>query len=246
MQRYFIEEEARINQEISLNEDDYFHLRKVMRKNNGDKVVVIDPTGHNYVASIQDINANKLNVEAVLENDTELDVAVTLLYALPKGEKFDLVLQKATELGVKRIVPLLTSRCVVRLTPERFEKKRVRYEKILKEASEQSHRNFIPVLEELITVDQVQGYQGDFNVVAYEQTAKDQEHGGLKTVLEQIQPGQSLNIIVGSEGGLAQEEVDKFNSWGYHNVSLGKRILRSETAPLYLLSAIGLAREVLK
>ncbi len=246
MQRYFIKGKTELNQRISLEDDDYFHLRKVMRKNNGDQVVVIDETGTNYLASVVDISGNLLEVESVRENDSELDVDVTLIYALSKGEKFDMVLQKATELGVKRIVPLMSSRCVVRLTPEKFVKKRTRYEKILKEASEQSRRNFIPVLDELITVEGVGDYQGDFNLVAYEQTAKDKEHGGLKTVLENLQPGQSVNVIVGSEGGFSQEEVDRFNSFGYVNVSLGKRILRSETAPLYLLSAIGLYREVMR
>ena len=246
MQRYFVTEQLNKGQQLSLNKDDFFHLKKVMRHKNNDQVIVVDNRGRNFLTSIEDIDNNGLRIEKEIENDSELDVEVTLIYALAKGEKFDMVLQKATELGVSRIVPLMTSRCVVRLDQEKFNKKRERYEKILKEASEQSHRNFIPVLDDLITVDQIGKYQGDYNLVAYEQTAKDKIHGGFKEVLHALEPGQSINVIVGSEGGLAPEEVAFFNEHNYRNISLGKRILRSETAPLYILSAIGLFREVVR
>lgn len=246
MQRYFVREELQQEQRLRLDKDDYFHLKKVMRHKNNDRVVVIDSLGHNFLTVIEDIDNNVLKTMEEIENDSELDVKVTLIYALAKGEKFDLVLQKATELGVSKIVPLITSRCVVRLYKDKFNKKRERYEKILKEASEQSHRNFIPVLDDLITLEQVKQYQGDYNVVAYEQTAKDKVHGGFKEVLEGMEPGQTINVIVGSEGGFSQDEVDYFNNNSYNNISLGKRILRSETAPLYILSAIGLFREVVR
>ncbi len=246
MQRYFVREELKQGQSLSLDKDDHFHLKKVMRQRNNDEVVVVDQVGRNFLAVIEDIDSNILKILEELENDSELDVHVTLIYALSKGEKFDLVLQKATELGVSRIVPIITSRCVVRLDKDKFNKKRERYEKILKEASEQSHRNFIPVLDDLITVDQIGQYQGDYNLVAYEQTAKDKIHGGFKEVLETLESGQTINVIVGSEGGFSQDEVDFFNCNNYRNISLGKRILRSETAPMYILSAIGLFREVLR
>lgn len=246
MQRYFVDEGLHTDQKISLIKDDYFHLKKVMRHKNKDQVVIIDNGGRNFLTVIEDIENNILVTKEELENDSELDVQVTLIYALAKGEKFDLVLQKATELGVSKIVPLITSRCVVRLDKDKFNKKRGRYEKILKEASEQAQRNFIPVLDDLITINQIAQYQGDYNLVAYEQTAKDKIHGGFKEVLQELAPGQTINVIVGSEGGFAQEEIDFFNHHNYRNISLGKRILRSETAPLYILSAIGLFREVVR
>ena len=179
-----------------------------------------------------------------LDENNELDVEVTLVYALPKGDKFELVLQKATELGVSRIVPLITRRCVVKIDKAKFSKKLTRYEKILKEATQQSRRNKVPELVNIIKLDELKEYLGDYNLVAYEEKAKNDTDFALKECLKQLNPGDKITIIVGSEGGFDYEEISMMESMNINACSLGKRILRSETAPLYLLSVIGFAREI--
>lgn len=246
MQHYFIKQNLDQQKELTINSDDLHHLKKVMRYKNEDKIICIDELGVYYQCIIKDIDNGLLLIDSKLNNNNELDVDVTLIYALPKGDKFEYVLQKATELGVKRIVPLLSNRCVVKTTPDKFNKKIERYQKILKEASEQSHRNFIPTITNVIKVKELSKYLGDYNLVAYEEVSKQGEHGSLGKILMEVKEGNKITIIVGSEGGFDQEEIDQMIILGVNPCSLGKRILRSETAPIYMLSVIGYLREIVK
>lgn len=246
MQRYFIQQQININEIFEINQDDLHHIKKVMRNRNGDKIICIDTNQNNYLCEIEDIENGFIKAKEQLFVNNELDINVTLIYALPKGDKFELVLQKACELGVHHIVPLLTNRCVVKTNPEKFNKKLERYRKILKEASEQSVRNVIPDIETVIKLKDIQHYLKDYNLVAYEETAKNQKHGQLYEILSTIQAGESIAIIIGSEGGFDESEIQYLQSLGVQCCSLGKRILRSETAPLYALSVIGYSREVMK
>jgi 16S rRNA (uracil1498-N3)-methyltransferase len=242
MQRYFIKDkQADI---IYLQTDDIYHIKKVMRNSNGDTIICIDEQGINYECQIVEITTGEVKVMKVISNDSELDVFVTLIYALPKGDKFEMVLQKATELGVSRIVPLQAKRCVVKTNQDKFEKKKVRYQKIVKEASEQSYRNHIPEVSDVILLKDIQKYKGTYTVVAFEEDAKNGEHTVFQTVLGTLQPGDSITIIVGCEGGFEEEEIAYMHTLGIESCSLGKRILRSETAPLYMLSVIGYSREL--
>lgn len=246
MQRYFINEQIYNQTTLTMTKEDLYHIKKVMRSKKGDSIVCIDKQGINYQCSIVDIETGVVHVDTVVSNDSELDVDVTLIYAMPKGDKFEFVLQKATELGVKQIVPLFSNRCVVKLDKNKFEKKIVRYQKIVKEASEQSYRNIIPEVKDSITIKELSNYLGDINLVAYEETAKLGQHGNLSKALKQVLPGQKITVIVGSEGGFDEDEVEEMETLGVVRCSLGKRILRSETAPLYILSVIGFNREVQK
>ena len=119
-------------------------------------------------------------------------------------------------------------------------------QKILKEASEQSGRNRIPSIEEVKTIKELKPYLKDYNLVAYEETAKQHEHGELFHTLQQLKAGDQLLIIVGCEGGFDESEIQELNEMGVKCCSLGNRILRSETAPLYLMSVIGYSRELTK
>ncbi|WP_294578000.1 16S rRNA (uracil(1498)-N(3))-methyltransferase [uncultured Thomasclavelia sp.] len=244
MQRYFIDEVIEKQEEITLTESDLHHVKNVMRMNNGDQIICLDPTGQVYLTAIKDINQGLITIIEKRDENNELDVDVTLVYALPKGDKLEMVLQKATELGVKRIVPLLTRRCVIKTNPEKFAKKMTRYHKIVKEASEQSRRNIIPEITNVITLKQLDQYLGDYNLVAYEELAKHGEDRALKQTLKQLQPGAKITIIVGCEGGFDYQEIEMMENLGIEACSLGKRILRSETAPLYFLSVIGYSREI--
>lgn len=246
MQRYFIEEQVHDQKTITMSKEDLYHIKKVMRGKNGDTIVCIDSNGINYLCDIIDIETGEVMIQSLVSNDSELDVDVTLVYAMPKGDKFEFVLQKATELGVKQIVPLFSNRCVVKIDKDKFEKKKQRYQKIVKEASEQSYRNFIPEIKDCITIKEVSNYLGDINIVAYEETAKLGQHENLAKALNQLTKGQKITVIVGAEGGFDKQEVEEMEKLGVVCCSLGKRILRSETAPLYILSVIGYNQEVLK
>lgn len=246
MQKYFINQKLQLNQSFEIEPGDHHHIEKVMRNKNGDHIICIDLTHVQYLCCIEDVKAGIILPIEKLDINNELDIEVTLIYALPKGDKFELVLQKSCELGVSHIVPLLSRRCVVKMTKEKFEKKLPRYQKILKEASEQSGRNRIPDIQNLITLKDIKDYMKDYNLVAYEETAKKQQHGKLYETLQHVKAGEHLVVIVGCEGGFDESEIAKLNDMGVECCSLGKRILRSETAPLYLLSVIGYSREVAK
>lgn len=246
MQKYFINEVIELDNSFIIEESDHHHIEKVMRNRNGDQIICVDLNHIQYLSIIEDVTKGIIKPIEKLDIDNELDVEVTLAYALPKGDKFELVLQKATELGVHNIIPLSTKRCVVKLTKDKFLKKLPRYQKILKEASEQSGRNRIPNIEEVKTIKELKYYLKDYNLVAYEETAKQHEHGQLHHTLLQLKKGDSILIVVGCEGGFDESEILELNEMGVNCCSLGNRILRSETAPLYLLSVIGYARELAK
>lgn len=246
MQKYFVNQTLMLNETFQIESGDHHHIEKVMRNKNGDHIICIDTTHVQYLCQIEDVKEGSIKPVERLDINNELDIEVTLIYALPKGDKFELVLQKSCELGVSHIIPLQTKRCVVKMTKEKFEKKLPRYQKILKEASEQSGRNKIPDIDSVISLNEIKDYLKDYNLVAYEETAKQNQHGQLYETLKQIKSGDHLVIIVGCEGGFEESEIKQLNELGVKCCSLGKRILRSETAPLYLLSVIGYAREVAK
>ena len=258
MQKYFINENIELNKSFKIESSDQHHIEKVMRNKNGDQIICVDLKHIQYLCLIEnvqegtilpieklDIN-NEKSTMIDLDINNELDVEVTLVYALPKGDKFEFVLQKACELGVHHIIPLSSKRCVVKLTKDKFNKKLPRYQKILKAASEQSGRNRIPSIEEVKTIKELKPYLKDYNLVAYEETAKQHEHGELFHTLQQLKAGDQLLIIVGCEGGFDESEIQELTEMGVKCCSLGNRILRSETAPLYLMSVIGYSRELIK
>lgn len=244
MQRYMILNEQINGQNVMMNDEDTFHIRKVMRMRQGDQVCVIDESERVYLCSLVDESSGLLNIIERRDEQRELDVHIRLIYGLPKLDKFEMVIQKATELGVEEIVPLLSMRSLIRTDASRFTKKRIRYEKIIKEALEQSERTRRVRLYDPMTLKELQSLPFDLGLVAYEEDARSNEHRHFSQTLNQLQPGNWINIVVGPEGGLDITEVETLTDMGYLRCSLGKRILRSETAPLYMLSVIGFYREL--
>ncbi len=242
MQRYFVEKFDENG--FIIDKDDQHHIKKVMRMHDGDQIICIDNNQRVFLCEIKDIETGEIKVIEKLDTNCELPVEVNLIYALPKSDKFEFVLQKACELGVTRVIPLMSKRSIIKTNRETFSKKYPRFQKILKEAAEQSYRNRIPEIEPLIKLSEVKDYLGNYNIVAYEENAKQNEMSNLKQVLSQVENGDTITIIVGCEGGFEQSEIDELEKIGVTSCSLGKRILRSETAPLYLLSAIGYALEL--
>ena len=234
MQQYFAKE--KVNNNFILDDQDLFHIEKVMRMKDNDLIYVV----YNKIVyeSIVRFNKGKLNIECGRETviDNELNCNVTLIYGLPKGDKFEFVVQKATELGVSTIVPYAASRSISVISKDKEDKKLERWNKIAKEASEQSKRNKLVKVERVCNEDSLLNYKSKLNLVAYEDVS---DEGCSKLFNLLSKKYDSITLVVGPEGGFEQREIDNLVDNGFEVVSLGKRILRSETAPLFLMSIIG-------
>ena len=236
MQRYFAEI---INNKVMLGDDDVHHLLHVMRARTKDEIEVVD-NGKLYSAIITSINPLTIEVNYQIPSDSELPNKMTLFFALAKGDKIDFVVQKATELGATRIVLIKTERCVVKFDEKDISKKLERFHKIAKEASEQSHRLTIPEVVGVYDLKKIPtALLEDVNLLAYEKKA-----GSTASFYDEIKTNQSTSIMIGPEGGFSEEEVQYLEKeYGFKSVSLGKRILRTETAAVYALSVIGFLLE---
>lgn len=232
MQRYFVTGDI---DNISFSEGDIFHIQKVMRFKVGDLIEIV-LIGKVYLTKIDFINPLKVTIVKELSENRELDNEITLLYCLPKGDKLDLVIQKATELGVKNIVGVISSRTIVKIDEKDKKRKIERFNKIIKEAAEQSKRAFLPSFLDVIDYKDISKYKSKHNFIAYEGEALNQNT--LFENLNAIKKYETISIIVGAEGGFSPSEVEFANENDFKNVSLGKLILRSETAAIYFLSVL--------
>lgn len=232
MQRYFVS--FKKADDIILSKDDIFHITHVMRMGVGDNFE-INNDGDIYVASIININPFKFNIVKKMEENHEISKDITLLYCIPKGDKIDFVLQKATELGAKNIVLINSSRTVAKINSSNKEKKLIRFNKIIKEAVEQCKRTYKPEILDIIDYKDINKYLCDLNLIAYENC--NDKVSDLKTLLNNFNK-KSISILIGAEGGFSKEEVDYAINLGFNEISLGKRILRSETSVFYLMSVL--------
>ena len=238
MQRYF----SLSNQHIELSNDDIYHILKVMRGKVSStfEVVHLDAIS---ICEITSINPFTFKVIDVYKEDKELFNNVTLFYVLSKGDKNEFVIQKATELGVKNIVFLNSKRSVIKLSQSDFERKLVRYKKIAKEASEQSKRNIIPDIKGLYDLDKIPNeLLCNHNLVAYE-LESGKTNKTLDFLQENCKNSESISVLIGPEGGIDEKEISVLTSNNFIPISLGKRILRTETAAVYALSVIAFILE---
>ena len=232
MQRYF---GKIIGRQVLLEDSDIFHLTRVMRAKVGEKIEVVNE-GVVYLAQINRFKPLEIDVVRRLKENNELPNNIILIAALLKGEKMDLVLQKATELGVSEIVLLQTERTIVKFKKDEKEVKMKRFNLILKEAAEQSRRSIVPHLFRVITLDHLSDIDADVKMIAYEEEAG--PTNSFNKIVDAIKPGQKIAVLIGPEGGFAEHEVEIALHHGFKKVSLGKRILRAETAAFYALSVI--------
>lgn len=231
MQRYFAK---LINNQVILDDGDVHHLLHVMRNKKGDEIeAVIDAKLYNCI--IEETSPLSIKINYEIPGNNELPVDVTLFFALAKGDKIDLVIQKATEIGATRIVLVKTERCVVKLEEKNIEHKLERFRKIAKEASEQCHRLKVPEIVGVVDIRNISTQLlADVNLLAYEKIA-----GETKDILSIVNQKNSVSVMIGPEGGFSEEEVKMLkDKYGFQLVSLGKRILRTETAAIYALSVI--------
>lgn len=230
MQQYFIDEELDVGKRYTLDKEMYHHLKHVLRKDDGTNFRIVDTKNEIFLAELSSNEA--IILDRIIE-DRELDINITVIMSLIKNDKFDFCLQKLTELGVKRIIPYSANRSIIKIKDK--DSKIQRYRKIVQEASEQSLRSMVPLIDDIIDFNDLSKYKSKYNYVAYE------KNNCIYIPYQEID--DSITIIIGPEGGFEESEIKKFESEGFKPISLGKRILRAETAALYVVSNIVGANE---
>lgn len=214
--------------------DDAQHIRKSLRMKEGEELTLVSPDGTEHLCVIRNLSEN-VEVKEISSKPTEQEpsVKVTLYQGLTKGDKMDFIVQKAVELGVTEIVPILTDRCISRPDEKSMNKKTLRFQKIALGAAQQSRRGIVPEVKPMLTLKEAaeKAKSDDVSIVFYE--------GGGKTIASLLKDNpKSVSIFIGSEGGFEESEIEYLINAGAVNATLGKRILRAETAPLAALSAI--------
>ncbi len=249
MQRYFIQDKP-IDGIFEISGDDYHHITRVMRMDPGDEITVVFPDGRAALSEIVSMEHGivKGNILYFLEEDRELPVRVTIASSILKGDKFDFIIQKGTELGADAFVPFISSRSVVKLDAKKAAKRLERWKKIAKEASEQSERNKIPVIHPLASLDELPQLSSGYTikVVAYEEKGRNNQNDTLPKILNQLENDDTLFFVFGPEGGFSEQEIDFLEQHDFRVCGLGPRILRAETAPLYALASISFYFECLR
>jgi 16S rRNA (uracil1498-N3)-methyltransferase len=251
MSRFFVTSDAvdRINGRITITGEDVKHIRNVLRSMPGDMLEISDGAGTDFNTAIELIEKDSVvvSITASTPNKTEPPIDITLFQGIPKADKMDFIIQKCIELGVKRIVPVMTARTVVRFDNARdAAAKTARWQRIASEAAKQCDRGIIPVVGEPVRFANVFKLTEDsgLKLIPYEEETE----GNLRFQLEKIkkennikcgQPKIQIAVFIGPEGGFTQEEVSKAVENGFKSVTLGPRILRTETAGIAVVSIIG-------
>lgn len=241
MYRFFVEKEQidREEKKVCIKGTDVNHIKNVLRMRAGEKILISTGEDLEYTCGIVEMTQEEILAEIIeiQEADRELPSQIYLFQGLPKSDKMELIIQKAVELGVFQIIPVETKRCVVKLDEKKEASKRKRWQGIAESAAKQSKRMVIPEIHSVMKFSQAIEYAGqlDIRLIPYE-LAENMDH--TRKMLEKIQPGQSIGIFIGPEGGFTQEEIETALEHQVEPITLGKRILRTETAGMTILSIL--------
>ncbi|HSB04273.1 MAG TPA: 16S rRNA (uracil(1498)-N(3))-methyltransferase [Thermodesulfobacteriota bacterium] len=237
MARFYVPHPQIENGILRVEGDEVRHIRKVLRLREGDEVFIFDGLGKEYEGTIVEEGPFSVSilVRTILSSKKESTLEITLAQSLLKGEKMDYLVQKATELGVKRIVPFMSFRSVPLLENSKRLERRRRWEKIAIEASKQCGRGVLPKIDPLKDYPQILETVPveSLKLILWEKGGKK-----LKEILKELERENRIFFIVGPEGGLRKEEVEEAKKAGFVPVTLGERILRSETASLCFVSIL--------
>lgn len=233
MQRYFIDENQINEQTVIIDNSDVHHIKDVMRFKVTDNIIVNTYEGSVFETEIEKIEKNRVVLRIVksLVNDYQslpLDLGVSLI----KKDRFELILEKATELGVRKIIPLKTDRSIIKIND--LEKKHERFMTIVKEASEQSERTVLPIISDFTDLKSLELDKYDYKLFCYAR----ENNLNIKEELIALKRNHNILILIGPEGDFSQTEISYLLENGFRSVSLGKTILRSETAAIYVVSLI--------
>lgn len=239
MQRYFAQFDID-DKFIEITGDDYHHIKNVMRMKINDQFYISNGKVV-YYCSIKEINNDGIIGELLdeVKKKSELKIHVTIAQGMPKAGKFETVIQKVTELGVFDVVPVLSERSLFKVDKKTEHKKIERFNKIAKSAAEQSHRLIIPQIYSFMNVKELIAFSKcyDYKCVAYEASSKEEQYN-FSHLLQNIRENEKMLIFIGPEGGLSEKEIALLIENDFQVISLGNRILRTETAPLFVMSSI--------
>lgn len=239
MHRFFIQHSQIQDGRLYVEGADVNHIKNVLRMKPGDQVMASDGEGMQYLCALEAFERGLawFRIVDTWKENRELSSKLCLFQGLPKSDKMELIIQKATELGVYELVPMVTGRTVVRLDEKKAEKKNARWNAIAEAAAKQSGRSRIPRVQEVMTFSEALAYAGDLDVllIPYE---KAEGMEATRQAIEGILPGQSVGIFIGPEGGFEEGEVAQAMEKGAAPVTLGRRILRTETAGFVVLSML--------
>lgn len=232
MFNFFIEEGNRHNNRYLISGADYNHIRNVLRMKTGDEFLVSENNVSN-LCRIESFEGECIVAEIIEERfqDTSLPIKIFLFQGLPKSDKLELIIQKAVELGVDEIIPVEMNRCVVKLDEKKKKNKKERWQAIAESAAKQSKRTAVPTVHNVMTYKQALEKASELDVFMVPYECKD-EMISTVNALSTIKKGMSVGILIGPEGGFELNEIDAAVKAGGLTVSLGKRILRTETAAI--------------
>ena len=239
MYRFFVEPSQVEDHTIRILGSDVNHIKNVLRMKTGEEILISSGDDLEYACYIEELGDKEVlaHVMYVQEAGYELSSRIYLFQGLPKGDKMELIIQKAVELGVHEVIPVATRRAVVKLDGKKEENKIRRWQAIAESAAKQSKRMYVPEVRHVMRFSEAVEHAKELDVVLlpYE-LAKDMKE--TKKIIDQIEPGQSIGIFIGPEGGFEKEEVDAAIHQGAKAITLGRRILRTETAGLAILSIL--------
>lgn len=240
MYRFYVDKEAVQKTQILLSGEDYNHIRNVLRMKQGEEITVCDGQGTDYRCVLEGFLQNQVSVRilSAAAADTELPIQIVLFQGLPKKDKMEFVIQKAVELGAFEIIPMATARTIVKLEDaKREQKKRERWQAVAKAAAMQSMRGRIPKVGSVLTFSKALEYAAklDMLLIPYEHAQNIQQ---TREVLKSIHAKSSVGVFIGPEGGFSPEEISLAEAAKAKPITLGRRILRTETAGMTALSLL--------
>lgn len=236
MQQIFINSDKVNDNSIIVEGEDAKHLIKACRIKVGEKIRVSTSNEENYLCEVSNVEETRLNL-SIIESvpTTELPCKIKLYQAIPKGDRMETIIEKCTELGVSEITPVEMKYCVVKLDDKKKKKRITRYQSIANAAAMQSKRSVIPTINQVMSFDEAvaDARTSDIIIVPYEN-----KNGMIATenALSKIKEGQTISIFIGPEGGFATEEIEALSDCEI--ISLGKRILRTDTAAITTLAML--------
>lgn len=240
MYQFFIEDENEAEDFVTIEGSDVNHIKNVLRMKPGEKIRVCTRNGQNYFCSISDITESFVRAD-ILEKEaesTELPCRIYLFQGLPKNDKMEWIIQKTVELGVYEVIPVAMKNCVVKLDEKKAAKKLQRWQAIAESAAKQSKRTVIPTVKQPVIYKEALKIASelDITLVPYE---NERGMDATREIMGQLKAGQTIGVVVGPEGGFAPEEIALVDEHAtMHRISLGRRILRTETAGLAALAML--------
>ena len=239
MYQFFVEPENIQGKKVIITGSDVNHIKNVLRMQVGEEINVSNGIdGKEYRCAITELGEEIVcELRFVKEDGVELPSKIYLFQGLPKSDKMELVIQKAVELGVYEVIPVSMARSIVKIDEKKKASRVARWQEIAKAAAKQSKRGIIPQVHDIITYKQAVEYAKDLDVklIPYEMA---EGMAYTKSIIEAIQPGESIGFIIGPEGGIDDKELTIAKEAGFKEITLGKRILRTETAGLTVMSIL--------